>query len=123
MGLLGSKDTIISRQDNAATPTPTNKPKTLAEFFREKKPATDLDKTLLVAYFLEKFEHQEAVNVDDLAQAYLSAKEKIPSNINDAVNKNVRKGTMMEIREKKNGKKAWLVSRTGEELVELGFGK
>jgi hypothetical protein len=30
---------------------------------------------------------------------------------------------MMETREKKNGKKAWLVTRTGEDLVEMGFGK
>jgi len=122
-GLLSSQHSIISHEDNRRGLVVVPKSKTLPELFREKKPISDLDKTLLVAYFLEKFEHQESVNADDLAQAYLAAKEKKPTNINDAVNKNVRKGMMMETRDKKSGKKAWIVSRTGEELVEMGFGK
>jgi hypothetical protein len=86
-------------------------------------PASDLDRTLTVGYFLERFANQEAFNADDLQDAFRSAKEKPPTNINDVVNKNVRKGTMMEAGEKKNGKKAWVVSRTGEDLVAAGFGK
>src|SRR5687767_5322491 len=78
VGLLGRAHPIISLSDNDATLGPSTKAKTLAEFLRDKKPSTDLDKTLVVAYFLEKFQNQEAVNADDLAQAYLSAREGHP---------------------------------------------
>ena len=41
----------------------------------------------------------------------------MPANINDAVNKNIEKGYIMDAK-KKDSKKAWTLTATGERFVE-----
>jgi len=100
---------------------PRVKQRSIGELFAEKKPRTDVDKVLTAGYFLEQVEGAPSFNVDDLERCILHAKERIPKNINDSVNKNIKKGTMMEAPAKKAGRKAWLLTRTGEEVAEQGF--
>lgn len=78
---------------------------------------------MAISYYLEKYENIQSFNADNLKTAFLSAKEPIPGNINDKVNLNIKKGHMMDAREKKNGFKAWIITATGEKFVENNFDK
>jgi flagellar capping protein FliD len=91
------------------------------EFVLEKKPKGDVQKTLVLAHYMEKYENVTAINVDDLAKCFRLAKEPIPGNLNDKINMNIRKGHMTEAEEKKENKKAWIVTNTGEQFIESGF--
>ena len=93
----------------------------LKEFLLSKKPSNDVQKTLAIGYYLEKFDSLESFNGDEIESAFLIAKEKAPDNINDKVNMNIRKGHIMELKEKKNNKKSWCLTSTGEILVENNF--
>jgi len=91
------------------------------EFLLTKKPTDDVQRTLVIGYYLERFESMESYNVRDLANGFRSAKEPPPLNINDKVNMNIRKGHMMEAKEKKDKSKAWVLTNTGEKFVEEGL--
>jgi len=60
--------------------------------------------------------------VADLENAFRSAREKLPKNMNDAVNKNIARGFLMGAAEKKDAKKAWNLTSTGERFVENEMG-
>ncbi len=93
----------------------------IKEFVLEKKPKGDVQKTLLISDYLEKYENMSSVNVDDLAKYFRLAKEPVPGNLNDKINMNIRKGHMTEAEDKKENKKAWVVTNTGEQFIKNGF--
>jgi len=96
------------------------KPRKLSakEFLLTKLPKSEVQKVLALGYFLEHEEGVEPFNVTDLEATFRSAKEKLPKNLNDAVNKNIARGFIMEAKEKKDAKKAWHLTSTGERFVE-----
>ena len=93
----------------------------IKEFLLTKKPANDVQKTLVIGYYLEHFEGMNEFNVKDLAEGFRSAKEPAPANINDKVNSNIRKGYMMEEKERKDKLTAWVLTNSGEKFVEEGL--
>ena len=97
------------------------KKQSIKEFLLEKKPKSDVERSLAIGYFLENNENHASFNVADLEKSYRNAKEKIPSNINESVNKNVKKGHIMLAKEKKDGLKAWELTSTGEKYIENGL--
>lgn len=88
------------------------------EFMLSKKLKSETQKVLALAYFLEREEGIASFNVSDLESAFRSAREKLPKNMNDAVNKNIARGFLMGTGEKKDSKKAWQLTSTGERHVE-----
>lgn len=88
------------------------------EFLMTKQVKTDTQKVVALAYFLENQERLTSFNVSDLEAIFRSAREKLPKNMNDAVNKNIARGFLMEASERKNSKKAWHLTATGEKFVE-----
>jgi len=88
------------------------------ELVLEKKPKDDIQKTLVIAYFLEKYSGSVSFNVKDLIASFEQAKEKIPANINDKINKNILKGFVMEAKNKKDNLTAWLLTNSGVHFVE-----
>jgi hypothetical protein len=92
----------------------------IKEFLLTKKPTGDVQKTLLVGYYLEHFDGMESFNVKDLEEGFRAAREPLPTNINDKVNLNRGKGHMMEAKEKKDKFKAWVLTNSGEQFVEGG---
>jgi len=103
-------------QDNRQAKKPS-----LGEFLVSKKPTDDVKKTLGIGYFLEKSQGLKTFNIKDLEVAFERAKEKKPSNMNDKVNMNIRNGHMAEATEKKDSRKAWYLTNSGEQFVEAGF--
>lgn len=93
----------------------------IKEFFLSKNPKNGVQKTLLVGYYLEKYENMPYFNIKDLEEGFRKAKAIIPSNINHKAYLNVRKGHMMESKEKKEGLKTWNLTNIGERFVENGF--
>ena len=94
------------------------KPPSAKEFLLSKKFTTELDKTLALGYYLEYTEGATPFNTSDLTESFKSAREKPPKNLNDAVNKNISRGYIMEDPEGKDNKKAWVLTNSGEEFVE-----
>ena len=91
------------------------------EFLLSKNPKSETQKVVALAYFLERQEALLSFNVSDLEGAFRSAREKLPKNMNDAVNKNIARGFLMPAAEKKDSKKAWQLTSTGERFVESGL--
>jgi hypothetical protein len=97
------------------------KQESVKEFLLTKKPEGDVQKTLAIGYYIEKQKEFDKFNVKDLENTFREARESIPDNINDKVNKNIASGYMMIAKEKKDNCKAWNLTSTGERVVENGF--
>lgn len=113
----------LSRVEGAvfaeATPKAGSKNLSIKEFVLSKKPTDDSQKILVIAYFLEKYDHLTSFNAKDLASGFEQAKEKTPANINDRVNKIIANtGYTMETKEKKDNLKTWTLTNSGERFVE-----
>ena len=90
----------------------------IREFLNLKNPDSYLDKVIYVGYFLEKYEALGSFTAKDIEKKFREAKEKIPSNINSLINRNIEKGYIMEAEQEKDGLKAWILTHTGERFVE-----
>jgi len=96
-------------------------PKTQLEFssfYYTKDPKTDIQKILIICYFLENTSGMSSFNAKDIEQGFREVKEIVPNNINYNVIKNIEKGFLMETKEKKDKLKAWNITRKGEIYVE-----
>lgn len=101
----------------------TTKKLSIREIFISKKPKTDIDKTLVVGYYLEKLQNCTSFNISDIEVGFKSAKAPTPKNINDTINKNIRKGFIMSADEKKNNKQAWVLTNLGIRYVDSDLKK
>jgi hypothetical protein len=93
------------------------------EFLLGRLAKADTQKVLALAYYLEQHEGMQSFNVTDIEAVFRLAKEKVPTNINDSVNKNIARGFMTEAEERKDSKKAWGLTSTGERYVEVELTK
>jgi hypothetical protein len=93
----------------------------IREFLISKAPKTKVDMALVIGYHLEKQSQISPFNLDDLTGAFAEAKEPLPANPSDLLYQNVKRGFLMEAREKKAGSKAWVVTNSGERFVEHGL--
>ena len=91
------------------------------EFVLQKRPKDDVQKTLVVGYYLEKVTGLNSFNVRDLESAFRSAKEPVLENINYKIIRNIEKGYIMEDKEKRDKLKAWTITNTGERFIMEGF--
>jgi len=95
------------------------------EFMSSQKLNGEVQRTLAVGYYLEKYEGLSSFNAKDLADAY--RRLKIPKsqhiNFNYKVIKNIQQGYMTETKQKKDKQKAWALTNSGEKYVENGFQK
>ncbi|MDO9183716.1 MAG: hypothetical protein Q7U04_14980 [Bacteriovorax sp.] len=106
---------------NITEKLPNTKKLSVTEFLSTKMPHSDVQKTLAIAYYLEKYEHLNSFNVDDIKSHFRLARQPLPQNVNDKININIKKGYIMDAEEKKDSKKAWIVTNSGLEIVESGF--
>ena len=115
----------ISKLESASQTKPETVKKKISikEFILSKKPKNDVQKTLAVGYFLEKYENISPFNVKDLERGFIAAREKVPKNIGDKVQKNIKKDHMMEFKEEKDNLKAWILTNSGEKYIESDFKK
>lgn len=93
----------------------------LKEFLKEKKPKGYTQTTLAIGFYLENYDGLTSFNVGDLDRGFRAAKEPQPKNLNDTANQNIKNGHIMECKAKKDAKKSWVLTASGEEFVENGF--
>lgn len=106
--------------DSAASPK--MKPVSIKEYLISKNPQTANDRALTMGYFLETVNGYEQFNVEDIKGCFRTAKIPAPKNVNDIINKNIAKGFMMESGKSGGGVKSWVLTATGEAIVNQGFG-
>ncbi|HEX69385.1 MAG TPA: hypothetical protein ENG10_03720 [Candidatus Bathyarchaeota archaeon] len=93
-------------------------PDSLVEFLRNKgTPRKHTDIAIIFSYWLFHRENMQAYNIDDIAKCYDEARIKMPKNLTDTMNKLQKKGYVKPVGEK-DGKKAWIITQSGEEYVE-----
>ena len=115
----------ISNLENVSQKKPETVKKKISikEFILSKKPKNDVQKTLAIGYFLENYENISSFNAKDLKSGFKAAREKVPKNIGDKVQLNIKKAHMMEFKEKKDNLKSWILTDSGEKYIESDFKK
>jgi hypothetical protein len=93
----------------------------LRQFVVGKNPTDDVQRSLVIGYYLEKHAAYPFFNAKDLEKGFQDAREKVPANVADKILKNVWKGHMMQVNEEKDGLKAYVLTNTGTKFVENGF--
>ena len=122
--LEGHEERISKLESLSQTKPETVKKKiSIKEFILSKKPKNDVQRTLAVGYFLEKYENISPFNVKDLERDWKAAREKVPKNIGDKVQKNIKKGHMMESKEEKDNLRTWILTNSGEKYIGSDFKK
>lgn len=108
-----------------SAPSPTQQTPSPREFLLSKTGAFSLDdKTVVAAYYIERFEGKDSFGHDDLARIFLAAKERPPRNRRDVVFQNVRRGAFREVGQRAKGRaprNTWCLTNTGIHLVESNF--
>jgi hypothetical protein len=99
-----------------------SKPKLLSikEFLLKCTYKDEIQKTLLICYYLEKYLNKERVNIKDIEEGFKQAKEPSPDNINYKVYMIVKKGYMMEDMDTSSEAKIkhWTLTNSGEKFVD-----
>ena len=72
---------------------------------------------MAIAYYLYT-QGLEPFNVNDVKAMYDNARLTPPKNLNDTINKCAKRGLLIECKEKKDGLKAWKISKDGIDFVE-----
>lgn len=123
--ILEQHEKRISNLENLAKSKPamTRKELSVRELILQKRPRSDVEKALVLGYYLERYRNVSPFNGSDLEELFREAKEIVPSNINGKVNKNVQRGFITEAKEKKDELKSWTLTSTGERYVESELGK
>jgi hypothetical protein len=97
----------------------TGLPETLGEFLDQKgNPQKHTDVVAVYAFWLFRVEGMESFNVKDIVSCYDRTRRTKPSNPNMIINQNVATHLFAEALGKKDGYKAWVITRKGEEYVE-----
>lgn len=96
----------------------TGKRMSLAEFLKTKNPKGHDDTILVFGYFIEKIEGASLFNVDDIKKCYRDAKIPPTKNIPTYTTILTKKGYVMDAGDKKDNKKAWVLTKSGEEYIE-----
>lgn len=94
-------------------------PETLGEFLDERgNPKKHTDVVVVFGYWLFKKEKAQSFNVKDIVKCYDRTRKPKPTNPNQIINANVATHLFAEASGKKDGLKAWVITRPGEEFVE-----
>ncbi len=124
--ILEDHEKRIKSIERFLTRTEEVKPKkelSLKEFILQKKPHDDVQKTLVIGYYLENNKNFNSFNTKDLENGFRVAKEKLPKNINDKVNHNIINAHMTDAEKKKENRKAWVLTSSGVRFVSNDFKK
>jgi len=93
----------------------------IKEFILQKQPKDDIQKALAIGYYLENLRGFSSFNFRDVSEGFREAREKVPPNVPDKIQKNIAKGYMMEVSEEKDELKAYVLTNRGEKFVKNNF--
>lgn len=121
--VVASGTVATAAQVVVAAPAPPSAPvkQTVRGFVLEKGPADDVQRCLVIGYFLEKRDEMKSFNAKDIEKGFIDSREKVPGNVADKILKNVWKGHMMQVPEEKDGLKAYVLTNSGTKFVDSGL--
>lgn len=90
----------------------------LAGFLREKKFGTGVEVVMGVAYYLEHIDGIETFTSKDIETALDESHQEKPGNIPQMIVQNIKKGYLREMKDKKDGLKAYCVLEKGKNWCE-----
>jgi hypothetical protein len=96
------------------------KKESIREFIISKNPRNDVQKTLAMGYYIEKYEQEDSFNINDIKKCFKDARERIPPNVADKIQLNIKKAHMMDT-DKKDGLKGYILTNSGLLEVENNF--
>jgi DNA-binding PadR family transcriptional regulator len=106
-------------QPSASTTDDGTLPDSMVEFIKAKgNPSKHTDRAVLFAYWLFKKEDMSSYNIADIDNCYDQTRIPKPANTSDIMNKIQAQGFVAAVKEEKDGKKAWVITQTGEKYVE-----
>jgi len=121
---LGVTEAAAPAQSGPAVPVApvaATKVKSMRQFMVEKSPTDDVQRSLVIGYYLEKQSGLASFNAKDIEKGFVDAREKVPGNVADKILKNVWKGHMMQVNDEKDGLKAYVLTNSGTKFVESGI--
>ncbi len=86
------------------------------QFFRKIPSKTDVDRTLIASYYLEKYRNYENFTASDVREIIKESRNNPPRNTNDSINSNIRKGLIMAAGDRE-GKRAFVLTTDGEDAI------
>lgn len=90
----------------------------LAEFLKTKNLKSHGDKILVLGYYLEKVMNESSFNMSDIEKCYVQARLPKTTNFRPYISQLIHDGYIMDAEEKKENKKAWILTDTGLKYVE-----
>jgi len=89
----------------------------ISEFLAQRKIESETDRVATILYYHLRSGRGSSTRAEIL-EAYATARFRRPTNLSDVIARCIRKGHVIEAREKKGGQKAWQITVTGEKYVE-----
>lgn len=112
---------LVSEEFKASLPKEMKRealPETLGEFLEAKgNPQKHTDLVAVYACWLFKKEGLQSFNVKDIINCYDKTRRAKPKNTNQIINAGVYSSIFAEVNERKDGLKAWVITKAGEESV------
>jgi predicted nucleotidyltransferase component of viral defense system len=90
----------------------------MGEFLKSKDPKSHGDKILVFGYYLENFIDESSFNLNDIEKCYNQARIPKTKNFPQYIAQLIRDGYLMDFEEKKDNKKAWILTDSGLKYVE-----
>lgn len=97
-------------------------PEQASEFLAQKNIKSHFDRIMAILYY-HYHSGQKSTTIPELQETYSSVRVKAPRNFSDVLAQCIRKGYVIETLSKKDGKKAWQITPTGERYVEEELGR
>lgn len=101
----------------------TESPRTLREFFDEKKPRTKLDSMLMIGYYIENVRGEEVFTRAELESYARKNKIVLGSNPTRDLNRLIAEKGLLERYGEKTGQEAFRMTMSGEKRVESELGE
>lgn len=115
--VLLQESLVMAREEVKAEIKHKALPTQLSEFLAGKNITTHLDRIVAILYY-QYHKGNSLTTIVELEEAYSNARVKAPRNFSDVLAQCIRRGYVVEAKDKKDGKKAWQITPTGEEFVE-----
>lgn len=92
-------------------------PMQISEFLAGKNIRTHPHRIVAILYY-NYHKGNEPTTIAELEEAYSNTRVRPPRNFSDFLANCIRRGYVVEAKDKKDGKKAWQITPTGEKFIE-----
>jgi predicted transcriptional regulator len=108
----------FKENSNMVISTTPIKLKSIKEFIIETKPNNSTEIVVIFGYYIENILKETSFTTKEISKMFITAKIKKPKNISDTITNAMKNGLIMEVDNKKNKKKAYTLTQTGEKFVK-----